>query len=234
MQSIANSVEADLISKRARARAERRIPIKEEPSATEQKLYDIIKGMDRLGDGVEIVERKSPWDDQLRNIRRNPNFRKEKKNQNPNTGKVGPNQNIRPSFQENYVEALTSSEPTEDTQINLMGLNSEQKNFLTQEDQEAHTLNQFQIQSGESFDFREGYDTAIYEVHKQYNLRRRRIDVPKNNKQKETKQPTKAKIKNPPIQTPLETILNLSHPIVENISDSQQPNRQPSTSIPFE
>jgi len=110
-----------------------------------------------------------------------------------------------------------------------MGINSKQQIFMTQEDQEAHTLNQFQIQSGESFDFREGYDTTIYEVHKKYNLRRKRIDVPKNNKQKETKQTSKAKIKNPPIQTPPK---NPNHPTVENISNSQKPNRQPSTSIP--
>lgn len=59
---------------------------------------------------------------------------------------TGPDQNIRPPFQENYAEASTSSEPTEDTQINLMGLNSEQQIFLTQEDQEVHILNKFQIQ----------------------------------------------------------------------------------------
>ena len=102
MQSIAISVEANLISKRSRARAERRTPFKEEPSAFEQKLDAIIKGMDRLGDRVETIERKSPWDGQPSNTGRNPNFRK---NQNPNTGKTGPDQNIRPPFQENYVEA---------------------------------------------------------------------------------------------------------------------------------
>jgi len=42
-----------------------------------------------------------------------------------------------------------------------MELNNEQQVFLTQEDQEAHILKQFQTQSGEIFDFREGYDTAI-------------------------------------------------------------------------
>jgi len=45
-----------------------------------------------------------------------------------------------------------------------MGLNSEQQIFLTQDDQEAHTFNQFQTKSGESFDFRKGYDAAVYEV----------------------------------------------------------------------
>jgi len=113
-----------------------------------------------------------------------------------------------------------------------MGLNSEQQIFLTQEDQEAHTLSQFQIQSGESFDFREGYDTAIYEVHKQYNLRCRRIDVPETNKQKDTKQASKPTIKNPPVQAPHKTTPNPNHPAVEEVSDDQPPNTQPSTSIP--
>jgi len=128
MQSIAVSVEANLISKQSRARAERRTPFKEEPSAFEQKLDAIIKGIGRLGDRVETIERKSPWDGQPGNTGRNPNFRK---NQNPNTGKTDPDQNIRPPFQEKYVEASTSDEPTEDTQINLMGLNNEQQVFLT-------------------------------------------------------------------------------------------------------
>ena len=90
--------------------------------------------MDRLGDRVETIDRKSPWDGQPNNTVRNPNF---KKNQNHITGKTGPYQNIGPPFQENYVEASTSEEPTEDTQINLMGFKNEQQVFLTQEDQEA-------------------------------------------------------------------------------------------------
>jgi len=132
MKSIAVSVEANLISKRARARAERRIPLKEEPSTFEQKLDAIIKGMERLGDRVETIERKSPWDGQPSNTGRNQNFRK---NRNQNTRKMGPYQNLRPPFQENYVEASTSDEPTEDTQINLMGLNNGEQVFLTQDDQ---------------------------------------------------------------------------------------------------
>jgi len=72
MQSIAVSVEANLISKRARARAERRTPFKEETFAFEQKLDAIIKGMDRLGDRVETIERKSSWDGQPSNTGRNP------------------------------------------------------------------------------------------------------------------------------------------------------------------
>jgi len=58
MQNIAISVEANLIAKRNRARTERRATFKEEPSAFEQKLDAIIKGMNRLGDRVETIERK--------------------------------------------------------------------------------------------------------------------------------------------------------------------------------
>jgi len=76
-----------------------------------------------------------------------------------------------------------------------MGPNGEHKIFLTQDDQEAHTFNQFQTKSGESFDFREGYDATVYEVHKQYKLRSRTIDSPEPNKQKDTKQPKKTKDK---------------------------------------
>lgn len=88
--------------------------------------------MDRLGDRVETIERKSPWDGQPSNTGRNPNLRK---NQNQNTRKTGPDQNLRPPFQENYAEVSTSDEPIEDNQINLMELNNEHQVFLTQEDQ---------------------------------------------------------------------------------------------------
>ena len=131
--------------------------------------------MHRLGDRVETIERKSSWEGQQSNTIRSPNFRK---NQNPNVGRAGPDQDIRPPFQENYVEASTSSEPTTDPHINLMDLNGEQQIFLTQEDQDDHDINQFQTKSGESFDFIEGYDATLYEVHKQYKLRSRTIDIP--------------------------------------------------------
>ena len=105
-----------------------------------------------------------------------------------------------------------------------MGLNSEQQNFLTQDDQEAHNFNQFQTQSGESFNFREGYDAVVYKVHKKYNLRGRMIDVPETSKQKGTKQATKTKAKNPLVQTFPKASHNPNHPIVEDISDHQQPS----------
>ena len=68
-----------------------------------------------------------------------PNFRN---NQNQSTGKNGPDHNIRPPFQENYVEISNSEDLKQDIQINLMGLNEEETIFLTQDDQELHMLQQ--------------------------------------------------------------------------------------------
>ena len=59
MQDIAVSVEANLIAKRNRTRTERKTTFKEEPSGWDQKLDAIITGMQRLGDRVESIERKS-------------------------------------------------------------------------------------------------------------------------------------------------------------------------------
>ena len=122
----------------------------------------------------------------------------------------------------------------EDTQINLMGLNSGQQIFLTQEDQEAHTLGQFQMQSGEPFDFKEGYDTTVYAVHKQYNLRSRRVDISDDNKQKSIKQPTKTKLKDSHIQTTPEPISNPNTLIVEDVSAKQKSDQHPPPIFPLE
>ena len=106
-----------------------------------------------------------------------------------------------------------------------MGLGNEGEFFLTQEDQEAHTLKQFQTQVGESFDFREGYDTTIFEVHKQYNLRSRRIDVPEVNKQKVLNQPKKGKTVTTPVHILSRSDTNPSNSIIEDVSDNQ-PNKR--------
>ena len=75
--------------------------------------------------------------------------------------------------------------------MNLMDLKGEHQTFLSQEDQDEHDCNKFQTKSGESFDFKQGYDTAVYEVHKQYKLRTRTIDTSEPSKTKERKQPNK-------------------------------------------
>eukprot|EP00253_Pinus_taeda_P002880 PITA_02880 len=110
-----------------------------------------------------------------------------------------------------------------------MGLDNDQQVFLTQYDQQAQECKQFQTKSGESFDFREGYDTTVYEVHKQYKLRSRTIDVP------ELTKPTHAKLPKKPND---KTVLTDSSDkklqrevTVEDVSDVQ-PSANPS-STPF-
>jgi len=228
MQNVAVSVEANLIAKRNRARTERRTTFKEEPSALDQTLDAIITGMHRLGDRVESVERKSSWEGQQPNTIRNPNFRK---NQNPNAGRSSPDHDIRPPFQENYTEASTSSDAIEDTHMNLVDLKGEQQIFLTQQDQDEHDFNQFQTQSGESFDFKQGYDSAVYEVHKQYKLRTRTIDVTEPIKQKESKQPKKIKDRAASTEPTKQTIPDSKEVTIEDITDT--PDMQPSNDQPL-
>ena len=224
MQNLAVTVEANLIAKRNRARNERRTTFKEEPSALDQKLDAIINGMHRLGDSVENVEGKSSWEGQQSNTIRNPNFIK---NQNPNVERASPDHDIRPPFQENYTEASPSSEPIEDTHMNLIDLKDEQQILLTQEDQDDHEINQFQTKSGESFDFKQGYDSAVYEVHKQYKLRTRTIDIPVSSKPKESKQHNKIKGK-AIITEPVDiTVPNPHQVTIEDITDMQPSFDQP-------
>ena len=219
-QRVAVTVEANLIAKRNRARLEKRTVFKEEPSAFDQKLDAILNGMKRLGDRVESVERKSSWEAPQNNPPRNPNFRR---TQNLGIGKTSVDQDIRPPFQENYAETSTSIEPNEDPEINLMGLDGESQVFLTQEDHEDDEIKLFQTKSGESFDFKQGYDTAVYEVHKQYKLRSRTVNVNQPEKIKDNQQPERVIVTEPNDKTnsPAEEVI--IEEITEPLSLKQQP-----------
>lgn len=126
-------------------------------------MDSLVKGMERLMDRIEFIERKPHQDNQQAPPVRNSNLRK---NQNQNNCNE-PDQNIRPPFQENYVETSHQEDPEIDTQINLMGLDDEETLFLTQDDQELYMLQQLQTQTRESFNYKQGYDSDIFEVHKQ-------------------------------------------------------------------
>ena len=128
MQSVAVSVEANLLEKRARVRNERRGFAKDEASPSDLKIDVLTKGMEKLMDRIYNIERKPQWDNQQAPPVRNPNFRK---NQNQNTGKNGPDQNTRPPFQENYADTSHLDDPKQDKHINLMGLDDEETVFLT-------------------------------------------------------------------------------------------------------
>jgi len=137
MQSVAVSVEVNLLSKRARVRNERRGTAKDETSLTDIKIDNLAKSMERLMDRTGNMERKPQWDNQKAPPIRNPNFRN-----NQNIGKNEPDRNIRPHFQENYAETSHPEDPEQDTQINLMGINDKDTVFLTQDEQELYMLQQ--------------------------------------------------------------------------------------------
>jgi len=60
MKSVVVSVEANLLSKSARVRNERRAPLKDEISPFDQKMDALAKGMEKLMDRIDIIERKCP------------------------------------------------------------------------------------------------------------------------------------------------------------------------------
>jgi len=67
-----------------------------------------------------------------------------------------------------------------------MGINDGNIIFLTQEEHELCMLQQLQLQSGESFDYKQGYEFSINEVHKQYNLRSKKNTEAPTNKTAQT------------------------------------------------
>jgi len=125
--------------------------------------------------------------------------------------------------------------------MNLMDIKGEHQTLLSQEDQDEHDFSQFQTKPGESFDFKQGYDTAVYEVHKQYKLRTRTIDISKPSKPKDGKQPNKTKSKAVVIEPTDIPVPSPHHVTVEDITEMQPSINQPlpplssvqnSTSVP--
>lgn len=221
MKNVAVTVEENLIAKRNKARAERRITFKEEPSPLDKKIDALISNVGRL---LDNVERKPTWDGQQNNTVRNPNF---KRNQNPNAGRVSPDREIRPPFQENYIEASTSNDPLEDSHINLMGLKNDQHVLLSEEYQDSDDFHQMQSQTQESFNSQQAYDSSVYELNKQYKLRTRTIDVPLPINQKETKQPSRIKGKAPIEENADKSVPNTQQIAIEDITQTQPSIDQP-------
>ena len=180
--------------------------------------------MHRLVDRVDNVERKSSWDGQQNNTVKNPNFRR---NQNPNAGRMSPDCEIRPPFQENYTEASTSNDPLEDSHINLMGLKSDQQVFLSEEDQDSDDFHQMQSQTQESLNSKQAYDPVVYELNKQYKLRTRTVEVPMTIKPKEKQQPNKLKGKVVITEHAEKAVPNTQQITIDDITEKQNSDIQP-------
>ena len=141
----------------------------------------LAKTLDRMMDRLDNIERRPQWDNQQQI--RNPDFRK-----NTNSGKVKettPDQTIRPPFQENYAESSQNNDDDKDA-INLIGIDDNNTIFLTRKDKELFELQQLKLDSSESFDYKQGYDYAINEIHSQYNLRNNKINKSSTKKTSQT------------------------------------------------
>lgn len=106
MQSNVVKVEANLLAKKSKLKTERRITIKEEPSSSSSylKIDNLVKIMERIMERMTRADRTPPRDNQINsqninhNLRRNTPLMKQREQRSPN------DQQLRPSFQENYVE----------------------------------------------------------------------------------------------------------------------------------
>ena len=83
-----------------------------------------------------------------------------------------------------------------------MGMDERKSIFLTKQDLELCEPQQLTLDSSESFDFKQGYDSVINEIHSQYNLRSKKTNDPSN----KTKAPNQNKKKD---ETPKNKILQI-------------------------
>ena len=124
---------------------------------------------------LDIIDRTPPRENQPGPQIRNPNFRRNppqirQREPREQREQRGLDQNIRPTFQENYVdEGEEKIEGLDDVHINLMGINDNDSIFLTQEEHDLFLLSQTEVDEEESE--KQDFENAIMEVHRQYILR---------------------------------------------------------------
>jgi hypothetical protein len=201
MQKSAISVEANLLAKRARQRSERRVTIKEEPSTstTDSKLDSLARTIELMLERMTVSDRNPPRDNTPAPQVRNPNFRRNppqirQRDPRDQREQRGPDQQIRPPLQENYVdEGGEVIEELEDTHINLMGIHDNEAIFLTQEEQELFLLNQTKVSEEAEDAEQQAFENAILEVHRQYNLRSKKTEGSSPKKTTETKKVVETK-----------------------------------------
>lgn len=190
MQRGAISVEENLIEKRARLKSEKRVTYKDETMATtsssDAKIDNLVRVMERMMEKINLNDRVPPRENQINPQNRNiiPNFRRHHIQNRPRDN----DQQIRPPFQENYVdqEDKRETEMLEENHVNLIGSDSEGDDFLTEEEQGFFSSEQTENNHEDSEDYQLGFENAIMEVHRQYDLRRKRNEETAKNKKTET------------------------------------------------
>jgi hypothetical protein len=150
MQKSVVSVEANILARRARQRTEKRVTIKEEPSTSSSgaKLDSLARYMEKNMERLTITKRNPPRKNQATPQIRNLNFRRNppqirQRDPRDQREQRGPEQQIRPPLQENYVDdGEEVIEEFDDAHINLMGDHDHDHEsiFLTQEEHEIFIL----------------------------------------------------------------------------------------------
>lgn len=174
------SVEENMISKRARMKNEKRVTYREKAvtSTSDTNIDNLIRTMEKMMERINLNESAFPRENQAtppnrihyqnQNFRRNPPQIRQREQR-------GTSQQIKPPFHENYVDQDEGGfEEPEEIQINLMGVNDEDIVFLTKEEQGIFSPTQIEEECQESEDYKQGFENAIKEVHRKYDLRRRK------------------------------------------------------------
>jgi len=230
------------LEKRARQKSERRVTIKEEPSTstTNSKLDSLTRAVEIMMERFMVLDRIPPIDNTPAPQIQNPNFRRNppqirQRDPRDQREQRGPDQQIRPPLQENYVdEGEGVIEELEDAHINLMGIHDNEAIFLTQEEQELFLLNQTKVSEEAEDAEQQAFENAILEVHRQYNLRSKKAkgNSPKNTT--ETKKVVEAKKTSDPSaeKTPEKSTAekipkksNLDAPMKKNLTILKRPSQ---------
>ena len=135
MQQVAIKQEANLAEKRARTRLERKVPYRDEVSSSspslDPRIDGLVKSMTKMWE--KMSERMPPRDNQPNPQNQNQGFRKGQSQNKPR----GNDQQIRPSFSENYVdEENKDTAPIDENHWKLIGSDNKSKVYLTTEEQE--------------------------------------------------------------------------------------------------
>ena len=135
MQKGAMRIEANIIEKRNRLRLEKWVTYKDDllpsTSNSDTKIDNLIKVMERMLEKINLNERVPPREPQNnQNRNRNQNYRRENNQDNQRES----DQQIRPPFQQNYVDQYDEDREMErlgEAHVKLIGSDSGDDVFLT-------------------------------------------------------------------------------------------------------
>jgi len=151
MQANAIKIEANISTKKAKLKSERKVTIKEEPytSTSDHKIDNLVIVVEKTMQIININDQSKMGENQTTPQNRKQNFRRNIP-QIKQQEQKGPYQQVRPPFQENYIDDEGNIiEYLDDRKINMMGINDDEFVFITQEEQELFLLTQTELDSKE-------------------------------------------------------------------------------------